>query len=450
VRNRLSAPLALLLLLLPLGAYTEVPVRSEQLIWTIIAFNGREYAPTFAPETSDTIYLLAGVDNILSARETLVYWWPITAEWKTDTDSLNVLLPGTLEVRADDGTRRSLQLQPYTYFNVRGEYAQNWRVAAGDAARQEMKKLAALNAAYFRALHDYELKNAAYEEEQKSLAARIQRLRQENRNASALLQRMTALQAPIAPARPDAYVVPPSDLQQGFVLNLSPGRYTIRLVDPSGNVWEGSEKTVIAHGRSRSGRVGFEVIPGDKWTRPVESHTPASVFYVNGKSGLYLRPFFEDEFNALAYEKTVNNAARGNPSLQEWVRIQQVPHATLLVKGPGGEDARVAEQAFSVVQTQGNALGYTIEPRVADDARKDKPPDIVAFKVPIDGSARAIRVRLVDAAGKPFADGERQLRIIGPLKGAGALLALALSPLLAMIVVLVLRARRTRANGRAA
>ncbi len=66
-----------------------MPVRVEQLIYSLTAFNGSDYSSTFALQTADTIYLLAGTDNLLSVRKTLVYWWPITAEWKTDTDSLN-------------------------------------------------------------------------------------------------------------------------------------------------------------------------------------------------------------------------------------------------------------------------------------------------------------------------------------------------------------------------
>ena len=36
---------------------------------------------------------------------------------------------------------------------------------------------------------------------------------------------------------------------------------------------------------------------------------------------------------------------------------------------------------------------------------------------------------------------ERQIRIVGPLPGAGLLIALALAPILAMVVLLVFRAR---------
>ena len=148
--------------------------------------------------------------------------------------------------------------------------------------------------------------------------------------------------------------MPPSELQPAFILNVPPGLYSMRLRNPDGTVMEGSEKNVVAHGRSRTGGIGYDVIPADKWTRPVESTTPASVLYVNGKADLYIRPFFEEEFNDLAYEKTVNNAARGNPTIVKWVRVHQ---------------------------TQGSSLGYTIVPYDPQGASKGKDPDIIAFRL---------------------------------------------------------------------
>ena len=82
----------------------QVPVRSEQTIWSILAFNGRDYSSTWAPEFEDSIYLLSGKDSFLSLRKSLVYWWPLTAEWKMNPDALFVELPGTLELR--DARRR--------------------------------------------------------------------------------------------------------------------------------------------------------------------------------------------------------------------------------------------------------------------------------------------------------------------------------------------------------
>ena len=96
IRRRKALASALILLFPLASVRADAPARAEQMIWSVIAFNGRDYSATFAPETSDTVYLLAGEPSIMSARTTFVYWWPITSEWRTDTDSLNVPLPGRL------------------------------------------------------------------------------------------------------------------------------------------------------------------------------------------------------------------------------------------------------------------------------------------------------------------------------------------------------------------
>jgi hypothetical protein len=447
VKTILALLLSLLFaLLVPAAATAEVPVRTEQLIWSVLAFNGRDYSPAFATEASDTVYILAGADSFFSARKTLVYWWPITSEWKTDTDSLNVQFPGTLEVRDARGTVTKKPLEQYTYFNVKGEYELNWNVVTGEAASAELAKYARLYDEYFKAVAGYQLASAAYDEEMQSLGARIQKLREQKQDFAALLERMKTLPRPEQPQPPAYYVVPPAEMQQGFILNLAPGSYSIRLVNPDETVMEGSEKLLVVHDSGRKDGVGFEVIPSDRWTRPEASVTPSSVLYVNGSADLYLRPFFEKEFNDLAYERTLNTAARGNPNISKWVRIQQVPHAAIVLEKPGAEAATLAESPFYVEQAKGSALGYTIQPYDPAGAHKGKDANLIAFRVAVDRKVPALRLHARDAKGARIAGSERQIRVIGPIPTAWVLLALALAPLLVMAIVLAVRSR-TYARG---
>jgi hypothetical protein len=430
---------SLLVFLLPLVCVrADAPARAEQMIWSVIAFNGRDYSATFAPETSDTVYLLAGEPSIMSPRTTFVYWWPITSEWRTDTDSLNVPLPGTLEVRGA-GTDRALPLQEYTYFNMHGEYELNWKVATGEAARAEIQRYKSLNESYFEATRAYQLASQEYDRQIRALEAQIGRFREQGRDIGTLIQRMRILPRPEAPAAPSYYQAPPSDLQKGFVVNLPPGRYTIRLRNPDGTVMDGSDKTLVVHERRRQGRVCWEVIPGDKWTRPQESVTPAAVLYVNGGADLYLRPFFEDEFNDLAWQKTVDNGSRGNGHVLRWVRTQQVPHAAVEVRSDAGAVSTLREERFFVTQTQGAGLGYTISPWAPGGPEKD--PNLIAFHLPVRGTAGTLRLRVLDGQGAPLAGGEREVRVIAGPSRTGLALVLALLPLVAMGAVMVRRAR---------
>jgi hypothetical protein len=165
---------------------------------------------------------------------------------------------------------------------------------------------------------------------------------------------------------------------------------------------------------------------------------------VNGSADLFLRPFYEDEFNDLAYEKTVNNAARGNPHVVKWILIQQIPRATVELDAPGAGTARLSEEPFFVEQLKGSSLGYTIRPWNTQGTGVEDTPTIVAFHVPLNPGSGVIGVSCLDSNGAPLAGSQRQIRVITKPPSPALLLVLALLPLPAMIILLILRARSYR------
>jgi hypothetical protein len=447
MRRRTAA--LLLLMGICTRAAADLPVRVEQLIYSLTAFNGSDYSSTFALQTAGTIYLLAGSDNLLSVRKTLVYWWPLTAEWKTDTDSLNQQFAGSLELRGPGGSVRTVPLQRATYFSVPGAAGQQWKVLNGPDADRELARAKSLSDNYFAAVTDYQKKTQAYDAQVEALGARISELSSQGRDVSAISARLSALVRPAAPPLPDAYAAAPEQVQDAFIVNLAAGQYSVRLLAPDGSTFEGSDKRIVAYTRRRAGGIGYEVIPSDKWTRPEESKTPASVLYVNGTTDLYLQPFFEDEVNDLYYEKTVSNQSTGNASLYKWVRMEQVPGSALEASSPGRETVQLIEHPFVVNQSKGSSLGYTISPYDSKTAAPNQSPSITAFHVSLESAGRVIRLRTLDSVGHPIAGSERQVRIVtrSPLLPLFGLLAL--SPLLAMGIVLAARARKNRAYQRA-
>ena len=444
-RGAMKRPAIVLMLIAALSpAFGQMPVRTENLVYSILAFNGRDYSPTFAREASAAIYLIAGVDNFLTVRKTFVYFWPITGEWRTDADALNVPLGGALEIT--DGKGRTSRIIPsrYTYFNVRGEYEQNWRVVQDAEADRAWAHWAQLLDSYNRAMREYRKRVAKQEDARASLIMRIQKLRNAGKDVTALVEDLSNLRKLEAPEPPQEYVVPPAQIQQAFILNLPPGEYSLRLRDLNGKVAEGSEKQLFLHEKRRSKGIGFEVIPGNKWTRPVASTTPAAVLYVDGSSDLYLRPFFEEEYNDLFYAKTIRNDGRGNRNLMKWERIQQVPRAGIEVSRSGSGTSKISENPWFVEQAQGSTLGYRIVPYEPHGAHKGKEPGLIAFRVPVGRESGAIGLRVLDSDGNPLPGGTRQIRVIAPPRAEIALPLLALLPLGVMGLVLAVRARRYR------
>ena len=438
----LPIAVALLLLLCAAALFADVPVREEQFIYSILAFNGKDYAGTFARQEADTIYLVADVDNFITVRNVFVYFWPITQDWKTDTSVLNVPFEGTLELSGREAEPEMLGMTPYTYYNIRGEYELNWKVAKEAEAEAAWQHYQELMDAYWQSVSDYYEKRAMYEAMLNQLTITITKMRDEGKDVSALIDTLRELKAPPEPQYPTEYIVPPVPVQKAFILNLPVGEYQIRFFTKEGQIMERSERRIVAFEKRRAEAIGLEVIPGDKWTRPVESKTPASVLYIDGSTDLYLRPFYQQEYNDLFYEKMRKNDAKGNPTLMKWVRIQQVPKARVEVTGPSSEAQMVLEEPFYVEQVKGAALGYQIVPFDPEGKHKDREPSLQAFHVPISKDQRVIRLRVQDKEGRYLPSGERQIRVITPSRVGIVSLILAACPLIAMIIVMARRSRR--------
>ena len=446
-RLRGGGAAALVLLLGAAGLAAQAPLREEQFVYSIVAFNGRDYAGTFARREADTIYLMADVDNFITARNALVYFWPITGEWKLDLSELDVPFEGTLELGGRGREPRRIGMTPYTYYNVRGEYELNWKVATEAAAEAVVQHSRELIAAYYDAVQAFQRERALYEELLNELAGVITALRREGRDVTALVAELEKLQPPAQPEPPDHYVVPPSTIQQAFILNLPVGQYDIRFLTADGEVMEGSERRIVTFARRRAEAVGLEVIPADKWTRPVESTSPASVLYVDGSTDLYVRPFYQQEYNDLFYEKLRRNDAKGNPGLMKWVRIQQVPGAALAVsagtaRSRTAEPRMVQEEPFVVEQIPGGALGYRIMPFDPDGAHQGREPALRAFHVPLSARQPVLHLRVHDRDGQMLPSSDRQVRLVTPPANGWLSLLLAAVPLLALVAALALRSRR--------
>ena len=447
-------PALLLLLLLGAGMLAaQAPLREEQFVYSIVAFDGRDYNGTFARQEADTIYLMAGVDNFITAHNALVYFWPLTAEWKLDRSVLDVPFTGTLELRGRGGRGReprTIGMTPYTYYNVRGEYELNWKVATKEEAEAVVQHSQELVAAYYAAIQEYQQERAAYEAQLHELASTVGELRREGKDVTELVAALEQMEPPAEPEPPTDYIVPPQAIQQAFILNLPVGAYDVRFLTEDGEVMEGSERRIVAFAQRRAEAIGLEVIPGDKWTRPVESTSPAAVLYVDGSTDLYLRPFFQQEYNDLFYAKMSRNDAKGNPGLMKWVRIQQVPGAAVEISAPAGRSPAsaaapprlVTEQPFFVEQVPGGALGYRIVPFDPAGQHQGRDPSLIAFHVPLAPGQRVLQLRVQDRDGRFLPTSERQVRIVTPTDRTLLFLLLAGVPLLVMAAVMLRRSRR--------
>ncbi len=442
IARRLTNAVAALVTVLGVSTavFADAPTHREELIYSIVAFNGRDYSGTFVRQPSESVYLLSKADSFISARKTMVYFWPITGDYRLDTDTINRQFGGKLQIEGH-GISRTLTMQKYTYFNVRGEYELNWRVAKGDAAESVFAAFQKSVKSYQKAAAEYNRAQFEYEQKLNELTQEIVTVRSQGGDPSSLLAEIRSLEIPARPQPLSSYSSPPVAPAEAFVVNLPAGVYHMKLINPDGTIMQGSEKRLVVFNSIGAKHVGYDVIPADKWTRPETSELPGAVLYVDGSSDLYLRPYFEQRYNDLYYAKLMNNDARGNGNMTTWVKLQQVPLAKILLSA-GAQTRTVEQQGFAVQQLPGAALGYKIVQWTSAAHNKGDKPDIIAFHVPIRPSEREITVAALDEHGHPLAGAGRQIRIIGGPGPELILVLLSLLPLLVGAISVAARARR--------
>lgn len=441
--RRFLTLIVLLFLLVSAGRIVaETPVRTEETIYSIAAFSGRDFALTFAREDSRAVYLYADADNFVSVKKNFLYFWPITGQWMVDDSVLDVSFEGVLEITGQEGT---VLLEPvdYTYFNVRGRYQNNWRVVTDEEAHREWDAFVQMRLDYQNALRDFNRRRTEYQNSVSELFQRIIRLRDAGQPVDELLHALETMEPPAEPERPSYYTVPPARIQRGYRINLPAGAYSMRFLTRDGLELQGTGKRLVMIARRGEGAIGYDIFPADRWTQPSESNTPASVLYVDGTSELYLRPFFQNEYRDLHYNRLENNQSGGNPNLYRWVKIQQVPESSLTARF-GAETRQINEQPYVVEQTQTAALGYTIVPYDPAGAHEGRNPSIIAFRIPVTREDRVVSLALLDSEGSPLPGSSRQIRVVSGIRGEPIIPALALVP---VVVLLLLHLRRRRQLG---
>ncbi len=108
----------------------DLSVPEEQVSYSILAFNGRDYSYFFTIEDTEVLYFIEGQDNYLSLSKSLFYFWPITNEWKVDNEHLNYSYMGILEI-----------LKKYLVNLPAGEYDIRFKTEVGFIVEGSEKKV---------------------------------------------------------------------------------------------------------------------------------------------------------------------------------------------------------------------------------------------------------------------------------------------------------------------
>lgn len=327
----------LLTLLTVSGDSPAQPRMVPEVVYGLSAFDGEGYAPAFAPQAARTIYLLEGALNVLIARRTRVYFWPLTEQYLPDWAALNEELDGRLRVRRGGEIVQEVEKRPYALVYPRGPYGRR-ELAIDDEA----------SARY-----------AAFQRQQREYEDALQRYSRDHMRYVERLRRQATPQEapPREPAKPISLVSQPA---RAYLVSLSVGAYSLSLVTREGEEVEGSRRDLVVFRARRMG-IGYKIIPPARWNEPLQSPTEKDAIYALGRSSVYVQPHAAQEFNEAFYAR-LRNPQDKKASEARWVWVLGAADFSkpLQVKGEGSAPVRVQPSLYLVEQIEGARLGYRI------------------------------------------------------------------------------------------
>ncbi len=411
--------------------------KNREFVYGLALANGEHYTASFSPQKIDAVYGLADYNNAITARHTDVYFWALTGEYMADWDGYNRTLSGKLEILRGNRIYRTLSRTPFALEYEKGYQGPPGRLLVGEAAERSAAGYQARLEAYNRALEEYYRQRDAY-----------QRAVQNYLGAP----RDSRSGPPVEPQPPEQPAESPVNLDQGFIVNLPAGEYTIRFRDDTGKLVAGSERKWIAFAGSRQG-IGYEITPWNRWTRPFRSADLAEGWFVRGSRPFFLKPFRTALFNSHHYAKLTNlpspGSGRGMENGKTWAPMGSLPKSSLTVQilANGKIIREIREKPYLVKQHPGSALGYEIvEHRPAAGAPEE--PSLVGYRIepPPRAGNRSYTVRLVNSDGTEVPGSRRLLTVITGSKEA-LLWTIALFPLFLGAVAGGIRLLQNRRSG---
>lgn len=433
-RVLLGILMALVTLATPAGA--QAPPKERQFVYGVNAFDGKGFAGTFYPRHVKTMYLMADVPNVVAPRYTLVYFWPITNEYRADWDGLNEAVQGVLEVLQGDRVVQQLEQTRYVIQYPDGLDGPPL-LYVGQEAEARYARFQEERRAYRDRLEAYTQARLAYQE------ALQQAMRDREQGKAVTL--------PSPPEEPEPFTFFSTPVNDGFVLSLPAGVYRIRVRLPDGTILPESQRQLVVFSHRRQG-IGYTVIPQSRWTTPEQADDPARVIYARPGTVMYLQPFVAREYNELYFTRLSSPQSTAG-SEDRWVWSYLAPHegGSLEVRAGGGEAVRVERRPYRVRQLPGPALGYEVLEYDPDNPEMGtRSPDFWGYPVHVEPGRKTYTIRLVDEAGEEVPGSARQVRVLFTANG-WALFLVPLIPLTFGISVIAWRReQRSQARKRAA
>ena len=416
-----------------------IPFLQEQLVYNWNAFDGKSWIGGFIPKNEDTIYLIADKDNSICAKKTLVYFWPITATYMAGWKTLNEDVEGVLEILKDGKILKKLQKEDTVLHYPEVYWSEKILFYKGKEAQKQYQIYKAVEEKYYETLNEYYAARTEHQEKMNQFFEEAKKKRESGEEGAFNLE---IPKEPEPPKGPDFYTTNP---QKNYIINLPVGVYQIRLRAEDKTIVEGSEKNLLIFTTRRKEGVGYEIIPGNRWTQKEGCNDPSSAIYAAGRNVLYFRPYQQDEYNEFYHNKLLNPQSTGIKENWKWVHSTPIEEVTLLFQGPNELSERIEKKPYKVQQIPGPELGYNIV-EFSEDKFPGEKPTFEGYQLILSENLpkKRYNISLERKDGDTIISGsERKIKLVRK-ENTNLLYSLSLLPLIVGGIVFSLRRRKVK------
>lgn len=379
-------------------------------VYALNYYNGVSYNSTIIPPHTKQMYLLADSMNALVFRETSLYYWSLTSEFKADWAVKNSVVSGLLAVKDSNGNIQRFAGQPYVIQYDMRDMANTISIYWGPDAFSQYDKFTKMQQAYNNAVYEYNLALQDYN-------TKVNELLQLSMQSSLSEEQLATF--PEVPEPPANFSLVSTEINLGYPMQFSEGKYEMWFEDMNQKEIRDSRKRLVTFSAtSESG--GFKVFEENRWTVPVDFPDSKKTLFTHKASTLYFQPYRYKQFEKYAYESLVNpQQTNVKDQMHIWIPIAQ----DFGIEKLSLSNQEIAKSGYKVIQTTGSKLGYTISPLPDGD---------------LDTSFEGIKLDF-QALGdtKRFAVGrESSVVILNDYPGLGLIVSLSsLFPLLLFLII---------------
>jgi hypothetical protein len=416
----------LAMIVIPVSASSGT--RTEAFVYAISAFDGQLFQSAFAPSTIDTLYLISGESSVIAPRQTMLYYWPITHRYEADWLAKNEFVEGVLEIKKGNTLVTSLDAQDY--------------VIQYDSVDPEATRTLAIGADAQIAYDTFLTKRKEYQDQQNAYTQAFQAYTDEVSRivSEAEGKTLTSSDFPPEPEKTASFTLFSTEVNQGFIIALDEGTYSMSFRLPDGTIQPGSEKKLVIFEKIQDG-VAYKVIPSERWTDPDYSKEMDGVIYTPENTTIYLEPYLQSQYNEMAYQHMVdpqNTTSRADRNI--WVSFETYPGGRLVVTQSGGAPQEKPIERYKVTQLKSSGLGYAID---VFDPQKDDQSSFAGYQLTVTNEQGEYKIYLQDTNGTILPGSNRQVRMLHTHQD-GAMFAMSFLPLLVGFVAILIRRKSVR------